>query len=86
LLDEGLETEAAVQEMVCALKGKAVGSVALLQLDEENQILHLLHKGWSRGLTVWTNDKGEVIFCTRPEPVKEEFEATLKQGGSKRNT
>src|SRR4030066_669362 len=68
LLDEGLETEAAVQELLCALKGKTVGFVALLQLDEENQILHLLPKGWSRGLTVWANAKGEVIFWREPGP------------------
>jgi glucosamine 6-phosphate synthetase-like amidotransferase/phosphosugar isomerase protein len=83
LLDEGLETEAAVQELLCALKGKTVGSVALLQLDEEEQVLHLLHKGWSRGLTVWANPKGEVIFCTRPEPVLEELKETLTKGNFK---
>jgi glucosamine 6-phosphate synthetase-like amidotransferase/phosphosugar isomerase protein len=83
LLDEGLETKAAVQELLCTLKGKTVGSVALLQLDEEEQVLHLLHKGWSRGLTVWTNDKGEVIFCTRPEPVQKELSGMLSHGGFK---
>lgn len=83
LLDEGLETEQAVQELLCALQGKTVGSVALLQLDDENQVLHLLHKGWSRGLFVWANDKGEVIFCSRPEPVREELEETLSRNGFK---
>ena len=82
LLDE-LEPEKAAHELLDSLKGKTVGSIALLQLDEENQILHLLHKGWSRGLTVWTNDKGEIIFSTRPEPVKEEMGETLKRGGFK---
>jgi glutamine phosphoribosylpyrophosphate amidotransferase len=83
LLDEGLETEPAVQELLCALKGKTVGSMAMLQLDEEEQFLHLLHKGWSRGLTVWANDKGEVVFCTRPEPVQEELKETLNREGFK---
>jgi hypothetical protein len=32
---------------------------------------------------VWKNDKSEVIFCTRPEPVKEELEQTLSRGGFK---
>jgi glutamine phosphoribosylpyrophosphate amidotransferase len=80
LLDEGLETEAALQELLCDLKGPMVGSFVILQLDEEEQLLHLLHKGWSRGLTVWANDKGEVVFCTRPEPVQAELEQTLSQG------
>jgi glucosamine 6-phosphate synthetase-like amidotransferase/phosphosugar isomerase protein len=80
LLDEGLETDAAVQQLLCALEGPMVGSLAMLQLDEEEQILHLLHKGWSRGLTVWANAKGEVIFCSRPEPVMEELKETLVKG------
>ena len=83
LLDEGLETKAAVHELLCTLNGKTVGSVALLQLGDEEQVLHLLHKGWSRGLTVWTNDKDEVIFCTRPEPVQEELNDLLSRGGFK---
>jgi glucosamine 6-phosphate synthetase-like amidotransferase/phosphosugar isomerase protein len=82
LLDE-LETGAAVHELLDSLKGKTVGSIALLQLEEEEQVLHLLHKGWSRGLTVWVNEKGEVIFCTRPEPVQEELNDLLLKGGFK---
>ncbi len=82
LLDE-LETDAAVHKLLDALKGKTVGSLAMLQLDEEEQLLHLLHKGWSRGLTVWANDKGEVIFCSRPEPVLEELKDTLSREGFK---
>jgi glutamine phosphoribosylpyrophosphate amidotransferase len=77
LLEEGADTEQAAQELLCTLKGKTVGSIALLHIDSENAFLHLLHKGWSRGLTVWTNEKGEVIFCTRPEPVLEELKNTL---------
>jgi len=79
LLDE-LEPQKAAHRLLDSLIGKTVGSIALLQLDEENQILHLLHKGWSRGLTAWSNDKGEVIFCTRPEPVNEELGQTLSGG------
>jgi glutamine phosphoribosylpyrophosphate amidotransferase len=82
LLDE-LETEAAVHQLLDALKGKTVGSLAMLQLDDEEQVLHVLHKGWSRGLTVWANDKSEVIFCTRPEPVQEELKETLSRDGFK---
>jgi hypothetical protein len=49
----------------------------MFHTDKENAFLHLLHKGRTRGLTVWTNEKGEVIFCSRPEPVTEEFEKVL---------
>jgi glutamine phosphoribosylpyrophosphate amidotransferase len=80
LLDE-FEPEQATHQLLDSLKGKTVGLIALLQLDDEEQILHLLHKGWSRGLTVWANDKGEVVFCSRPEPVQEEFKDLLNRGG-----
>ena len=80
LLNEGEESDEAADELLCTLKGKTVGSIALLHLDSENAFLHLLHKGWSRGLTVWTNEKGEVIFCSRPEPVMEELKETLERG------
>ncbi len=79
LLEETGNGDQAAHALMDSLKGKTVGSIALLQLDEENQILYLLHKGWSRGLTVWTNDKDEVIFCTRPEPVKEELKEMLSE-------
>src|SRR3989337_471188 len=80
LLNETDDAVQAAHKLLDSLKGKTVGSIALLQLDSENQILHLLHKGWSRGLTIWANDKGEVIFCTRPEPVLEELKETLDRG------
>ena len=83
LLNETEDAGQAAHKLLDSLKGKTVGSIALLQLDSENQILHLLHKGWSRGLTVWANDKGEVIFCTRPEPVLEELKETLDRGSFK---
>ena len=83
LLNETEDAGQAAHKLLDSLKGKTVGSIALLQLDSENQILHLLHKGWSRGLTIWANDKGEVIFCTRPEPVLEELKETLDRGNFK---
>lgn len=83
LLNETEDASQAAHKLLDSMKGKTVGSIALLQLDSENQILHLLHKGWSRGLTVWANEKGEVIFCTRPEPVLEELKETLDRGNFK---
>lgn len=84
LLGEGDESDEAAQDLICTLKGKTVGSIALLHADSENTTLHLLHKGWSRGLTVWANEKGEVIFCTRPEPVLEELKRFLPKAISKK--
>jgi hypothetical protein len=64
---------------MCTLKAPNNGgnSVAMFHIDKENAFLHLVHKGKTRGLTVWTNVKDEVIFCSRPEPVTEEFERLL---------
>jgi glucosamine 6-phosphate synthetase-like amidotransferase/phosphosugar isomerase protein len=78
MLNEMENTNAAVYELQLALKGNNVA--ALLQIDEENAFVHLIHRGKTRGLTVWTNDKGEVIFCSRPEPVEVELKALLAIG------
>ncbi len=75
LLNELKDVDAALYELLCVLKSPNNGgnAAAMFHMDEENVFLHLLHKGKTRGLTVWTNDKGEVIFCSRPEPVIDEW-------------
>ncbi len=78
LLNESETTDEAVYEIFGSLKGSNV--VALWQIDDENAFLHLLYHGKAEGLTVWANDKGEVIFCTRPEPVEEVFKSILAIG------
>ena len=78
MLNELESSDAAVYELFSALKGSNVA--ALLQIDEENAFLHLIYKGNARGLAVWTNDKGEVIFCSRREPVEEELKSLLAIG------
>jgi hypothetical protein len=62
----------------CSLQGS--NAIAILQLGEEDSFLHLIHKKETRGLTVWKNDRGEVIFCTRKTPVIEEFGEIIKKG------
>ena len=71
MLNEKEEVTEALYSFFCALQGS--GAIALLQLGEEDSFLHLLHKGKTRGLTVWTNDNNEVIFCTRKEVLNEEL-------------
>lgn len=78
MLNELESTNAAVYELLCALKGSS--AAALLQVDAENAFLHLIHKGSARGLIVWANGKGEVIFCSRLEPVQEELSDLLEKG------
>ena len=80
LLLESDDLNLTVNNLLCALRGKTVGSIALLHIDSEIAFLHILHKGWSRGLSVWSNEKSEVIFSTRPEPVVENLKEILARG------
>ena len=75
LINETENADEALYRLFCTLQGS--NSISMLHVDEENAFLHLIHKGKTRGLTVWANEKGEVIFCSRPEPVMEEFERIL---------
>jgi glucosamine 6-phosphate synthetase-like amidotransferase/phosphosugar isomerase protein len=73
--EEMLKETEDVNEALNALFRSLLGSsaIAMLQVDEEDTFLHLIHKGKTRGLTIWANDKDEIIFCSRKEPLLEEF-------------
>jgi glucosamine--fructose-6-phosphate aminotransferase (isomerizing) len=75
LINETGNSDDALYRLLCALRGS--NSISMLHTDKENAFLHLLHKGKTRGLTVWTNAEGEVIFCSRPEPITEELDKML---------
>jgi len=77
-LSEEEEVTESLYSFFCALQGS--GAIAMLQLSEEDSFLHLLHKGKTRGLTVWTNEKNEVVFCTRKEVLKEGLGNLLSRG------
>jgi glucosamine 6-phosphate synthetase-like amidotransferase/phosphosugar isomerase protein len=78
LLEEEEDVDEALYALFCSLQGS--NAIAMLQIGEENMFLHLLHKGKTRGLTVWTNERNEVIFCSRKEPLTEEFSNILAAG------
>lgn len=79
ILNETEDVDEAVYALFCALKGS--NAIAMLHVNEENAFLHLVHKGRkTRGLTVWTNERNEVIFCSRKEPSMEEFKEILGRG------
>jgi glucosamine 6-phosphate synthetase-like amidotransferase/phosphosugar isomerase protein len=78
LLNETDDIDEALYTLFCALQGS--NAIAMLQIAEENAFLHLIHKGKTRGLTVWTNERNEVIFCSRKEPLIEEFSKMLAKG------
>jgi glucosamine 6-phosphate synthetase-like amidotransferase/phosphosugar isomerase protein len=75
LVNETENADDALYRLFCTLEGS--NAISMFHVDKENAFLHLVHKGKTRGLTVWTNKKNEVIFCSRPEPVMEEFERLL---------
>ena len=75
LINETENADEALYRLFCTLQGS--NAISMFHVDEENAFLHLVHKGKTRGLTVWANEKNEVIFCSRPEPVIAEFDRML---------
>lgn len=55
-------------------------ATVLLSLTGDTRYLHLLHKGHSRGMHVWKNNKGEIILCSRENPLQQTFGHLLKEG------
>ncbi|MEM3617046.1 MAG: hypothetical protein QXJ31_03945 [Candidatus Bathyarchaeia archaeon] len=78
LLFEKNSPEEALNTLYSAIEGP--NTVSLLQIEKEQVLLHILHKGRTRGLTIWKNEKGEIIFCSRKEPLIEELSGTLDEG------
>jgi glucosamine 6-phosphate synthetase-like amidotransferase/phosphosugar isomerase protein len=78
LLSETDNINEALYALFYALQGS--NAIAMLQIAEENTFLHFIHKGKTRGLTVWTNGQGELIFCSRKEPLIQELNDTLVRG------
>ncbi len=79
LLNEKTDWQDALDAFFSTIEGS--NTVSLLQIEGKRFLLHLVHKGKTRGLTVWKNVKGEVVFCSRKEPLMEEFSEVLKKRG-----
>ncbi|MCD6445439.1 hypothetical protein J7L49_01445 [Candidatus Bathyarchaeota archaeon] len=78
LLMEESESSKALNKLFADLKGS--NAISLLQISKEHLILHFIHKGKTRGLNIWTSMNGEVIFCSRKEPLIEVFKEILRRG------
>jgi glucosamine 6-phosphate synthetase-like amidotransferase/phosphosugar isomerase protein len=78
LLNEMGDVDKAVYALFGALQGS--NAVSMLQVGEEDTFLHLIHKGKTRGLTVWTNEQNELVFCSRKEPLMGEFKDIMAKG------
>ncbi|MGB9683814.1 MAG: class II glutamine amidotransferase [Candidatus Bathyarchaeales archaeon] len=79
LLNEKTDWQDALDAFFSTIEGS--NTISLLQIEGKRFLLHLIHKGRTRGLTVWKNEKGEVVFCSRKEPLMEEFSEVLKKDG-----
>jgi glutamine phosphoribosylpyrophosphate amidotransferase len=77
LIEEG-SYEDALNTLFSTIEGPNTAS--LLQIEKGWLHLHFLHKGKTRGLTIWENEKGEVVFCSRKEPLLEELVSMLNEG------
>jgi len=77
LLEKKTNIHKALDALFSALEGP--NAVSLLQIEKERTFLHFIHKGETRGLTIWTNNYGEVVFCSRKEPLMEVFGEMLVQ-------
>ena len=60
-------------------------AIAILSATKNDRVfLHILHKGQSRGMHIWKNDHGEIIFCSRPKPLQQIFRTFLKKNNFKK--
>ncbi|MGQ9539445.1 MAG: class II glutamine amidotransferase [Candidatus Bathycorpusculaceae bacterium] len=78
LLGEKANWQEALDAFFYAIEGS--NTLSLLQVEGKRLLLHLIHKGKTRGLTIWKNHEGELVFCSRKEPLKEEFSRVLLNG------
>jgi glucosamine 6-phosphate synthetase-like amidotransferase/phosphosugar isomerase protein len=78
LLSEKEETDDALYSLLCSLQGS--GAIGLLQAGEENASVHVIHRGKTRGLTVWANSRNEMVFCSRKEALTPQFNSILAKG------
>ncbi|MDI6690681.1 MAG: hypothetical protein QME50_02290 [Candidatus Bathyarchaeota archaeon] len=82
LFEELLIEKASPQEALEALFQTLEGpnTASLIQIESKQLLLHFVHKGKTRGLTIWKNDNDEVIFCSRKEPLTDTFDDILSKG------
>ncbi|MEM2106007.1 MAG: hypothetical protein QXV21_06060 [Candidatus Bathyarchaeia archaeon] len=84
LLSKQSNPNMAVEALFHLLEGS--NTVSILQVEKNRLLLHFLHKGKTRGLTIWRNYVGEVVFCSRKEPLIEEFNDIFSKGEFKEYT
>ena len=80
MLRENATADKALDRFFSSLEGN--NTVSLLQITRrDNAFMYFVHKGKTRGLRVWTNHYGELVFCSRKEPLTEFFIGLLEKRG-----
>jgi hypothetical protein len=51
----------------------------MLHVTKDGKSLHFIHKGKTRGLFIWMNRQDELLFCSRKEPITQEFSSILAE-------
>jgi len=59
-------------------------TIVLVTTNGKEAHLHTIHKGKTRGLTVWTNPEGEVLLCSRENPVQRILQRFLKENNHRK--
>lgn len=54
-------------------------TAAIITQLEGKSLLHILHKGKTRGVHVWKSGRGEIILCSREEPLLQVFGEFLRE-------
>lgn len=80
LLLDGADVDGALKMLLGQLENQN-NAICILVLNSRRIGGHIvfLHTGKTRGLTVWSNRKGEVLFSSRKEPVKYAFGEFLEK-------
>jgi len=46
-------------------------TIVTITINKRETHLHAIHKGKTRGLTIWTNLRGEILLCSRETPIQQ---------------
>ncbi len=79
LLDSGRDFPCAIDEFVRRVRGG--NAVCFLICRQGSAWVAVVHRGKTRGLTVWENSEGELVLVSRPRCLGIEFRILLERGG-----
>jgi len=78
LISEGVEESNLAQEIFSRIEGN--NTAALLLLKDEKPKLIVIHKGATRGLYIWRNKRGDIIFSSRSHLVNNVLDEVINSG------